>query len=241
MKKILKNTLLGLALVPCMFATACGGGNDEPTLEEKQNNAYTSLRTLVVSERLIDNTKNIAYTETGSENMSMYMDYSKAGLKTETVNNIKSEFESMGMGGTAEEPLAMNYSFSESYGYKTDGTGYREYKEKDSESTEWVLEEQNVTKKVGDKYVDYQYELHGYNVEIGEPGPTSYAYYVGSDYAKNKYTYNIYENEEFDFSGLMELIKNNDSLTKFKNNISSWAEESVTEPLPTAPTLEQLR
>lgn len=236
MKKILKNTLLGLALVPCMFATACGG-NDEPTLEEKQNNAYTSLRTLVVSERLIDNTKNIAYTETASENMSMYMDYSNAGLKTETVNNIKAQFESMGMGGTVEEPLAMNYSLSESYGYKTDGTGYREYKEKDSESNEWVLEEQNVTKKVGDKYVDYQYDRNGkYNSETEEMEPTSYAYYVGSDYAKNKYTYNIYENEEFDFSGLMELIKNNDSLTKFKNNISSWAEESVAESLPSAPT-----
>ena len=232
MKKILKKTMLGFVLVPCMFTVACFGvKDDEPTLEEKQNSAYTNLRTLVVSERLVDNTKNSAYTENGHEKMSMYMDYSKSGLKDETVNTIKSQLGMFGLGGTAEEPMVMDYSSSGSFGYKTDGTGYREYKQKDSEEGEWYLYEQNITKKVGDRFVDYQYDCNG-----GYGFESKYAYYVGADYAQHKYTYKIGENEEFDFSGLLELIKNNDSLTKLKSNISTWAEDSITENLPSAPT-----
>ena len=238
MKKILKKTLLGLVLVPCMFTVACfGGKDDEPTLEERQNSAYTNLRTLVASEKIVDNTKDSAYTENGHEKMSMYMDYSKSGLKEETVNTIKSQLEMFGMGGTAEEPVVTDYSSSESFGYKTDGTGYREYKQKDSEDGEWYLDEQNITKKVGDKFVDYQYNLNGeYDLDNEEWVETKYAYYVGSDYAQHKYTYNISENDEFDFAGLLELIKNNDSLTKLKSSVSSWAEEALLENLPSAPT-----
>lgn len=202
MKKVLKKALLGLALVPCMFTVGCFGGDAEPTLEEKQNSAYTNLRTLVVSEKLVDNTKNIAYTENGHEKMTMYMDYSKSGLKETTVDSIKAELGVFGMGGTVEEPLETDYSSIESFGYKTDGTGYREYKQKNSANGEWYLNELSVTKKVGDKYVDYQFDINGdYDFENSEWVPTNYAFYVGTDYAKHEFTFNMYDDEQFDLSG----------------------------------------
>ena len=223
MKKFFKKILLALVLIPCMFAVACFG-NDDDDDKFTQDGAYSTLRTNITSGKVVDNTKTHEITVNTVEGMTATTDFSQSGLNT---TNLAMVQEYMDMDDENGEEKC-----EQIYGYKTDGTGYLVTKWNEGENGAMVVTKSEFTKKNGTNYENYKmYEGQEWDEDLEDYVDVikKEIAYVGSDYAENTYVLKITEDEESmaATASLFDLIRDNETYTAFKTAADEWAEESV--------------
>ena len=156
MKKTWKKILCSLMLAPCMFwAVACGDNPDDPNnltvdlTTEQQQEAYTTLRTLVSSTLSNDGSKDQAYTFKASNEFREVMDISKAGLSVDNKALVEESYDLL----TSDKRVRNVFG-----GYKTNNTGYitDTFKVFNSEGTAYINNSLSEVVKYNGQY----YELY---------------------------------------------------------------------------------
>lgn len=213
MKDKFKKGLLALMIAPTMFfATACGDDPEDPPSAEEQ--AYTTLRTIVNEKKVPTSTTKLA-TETDFVNMmTMSFDFTASGMDEATVNAMK-EYMPSGSEGSKGKRY---------YGYSSDNTGYMLDTRYNEETEEYETDELKFVKKSGNDYILYK----------NSGGEYKLASKVDDKYAPNTFKMGAEEifsedGELSQISGVLETVSENDSYEKFKEATDELAIEMLDE------------
>ena len=209
-----KRLLFGLTALTCALTmTGCGGDDKgKPLSAEEKNTAYGNLRT-VASQPLYDLEKTSGSQLTVSMDTSVKgdLDFSKSGLNSTEINEIKEN--SLLYGLIDLDRISMGVKSV--VGYKPDGSGYEKLYTKMFGFSGLISQE--VTKKVGNDYLNYFYQD-----VMGEEKTVSK---VDENYAKNTYasmeTFSGGEMEMNEdlvnvFDELIDSINENETFDGFK-------------------------
>lgn len=215
MKKSWKKLLCSMALVPCLFATACGKDPEEPpantglTVEQMQE-AYTYLRSNSAKVLKSDGQLDSAFTMKYLAEHKNHYDFTNSGLLEENAYSYENYNES------SEVVIQSNTVYA---GYKSNGTGYKNSVERfysKSSNVDNVTTSYDITKKEDDKFVNYSNEKDIKTKSL-----------VSNDYSKKSYIVNEgYMGLEYRFNHLEEVIddiEEVDTLEKYKPVIADWS------------------
>jgi len=214
--KKLRNSILALAIAPCFLIGATGCSKKNNLSEEKQNEAYSVLRSNMINENFLPEKTSNAVTIDYLSKYTINADWSNSGVSEDKIEDISNKLD-IPVGESIEE-----YNYVNEYGYNySNNTGYHVQKgfeyDKDAENNELDTESFKITDMEFTKQTDGEFYKYDYEYSSSSEDD-KYLYKVD-----DKHAINYYKNEALDeINEAVELIGKyitaNKTLNAFRSN-----------------------